>query len=104
MEKNLKKGYRYLDLAYSATIDEIEARKVALIKMLKAKERDKNISCEKEIFKVENSANILIENIKNNGIPKEYHHFIASNESIVGLVIVFMFAVVVCFFSFYAFL
>ena len=37
MEKNLKKSYQCLDLSYNATIDEVETREKALIKILTSK-------------------------------------------------------------------
>ena len=105
MEKKLKEGYRYLDLPYSATVDEIQSRKVALIKILNVKEREKNISCSQEISKISNYSDLLIENIKNNGIPQENgFDFQETKESIASLFIVLLFALSICFFSFYVFL
>lgn len=104
MEKKLKKCYENLDLPYSATKDEVKARKNALIKILNAKAIENNVSNEKEITLVENSANAICEYIEKNGIPKDEKHFEATKESIVSLIIVFLFACMVCFFSFYTFL
>ena len=104
MEKNLKKSYQYLDLPYSATIEEVEARKKALIKILTSKDIENKINKEKEIALVNNSANVIIKNIKQNGVPNEIHCFESSNESIWGLFVILMFFVSMCFFSFYAFL
>ena len=105
MEKELKNSYFRLDLQYSATIEDVESRKKALIKILNMEEKEKNVSKQKEIEQVKDDCAHIIENIKNNGIPKEEcHRFEASNESIFGLLIVFAFVFMLCFFSFYAFL
>lgn len=99
MEKNLRKCYRFMDLPFSATKEDIEMRKNAMIKTLKAKQNDK---IDLEIIKVQNATNLILENLKNNGVPKEEdHYFEASNESIWGLVIVLFFVSLFCYFSFY---
>ena len=104
MEKKLKKSYECLDLPFSATVDEVVARKNALIKVLSAKEIKNKISTEKEIATVESSANAICENINKNGIPKNVCRFESSNESIVSLFVTLMFVVFVCYMSFYIFL
>lgn len=105
MEKELKNSYFRLDLQYSATIEDVEARKKALIKILKIEEKEKNVSKQNEIKQVKDDCSLIIQNIKNNGIPKEEcHRFETSNESIFGLSIVLAFVFMLCFFSFYAFL
>lgn len=105
MEKNLKKSYYYLDLPFNATVEDVQTREKALIKILKAEEKEKNISKQKEILTVKNSAITIIENIKNNGIPKEEsHRFESSTESIIILLLVLLFAGSLCFYSFYIFL
>ena len=105
MEKELQNSYFRLDLPFSATIEDVEARKKALIKVLNMEEKEKNVSKQNEIEQVKEDCSLIIQNIKNNGIPKEEcHRFEASNESILGLVIVLVFVFILCFFSFYAFL
>ena len=105
MEKKLKKCYCCLDLPYNATIDEVEAREKAMIKVLNAKENETKISCEKEIEEVQISSKTIVENIKKNGIPKEeYHRFSTSNESLIGWIIIFVLVVVLCVLSFKEFL
>ena len=102
MKKSLNKCYLNLDLPYSASIEDVLSREKALIKILQSKEKEKNISCEKEIQEIEFSAKAIVENIKVNGIPNEKEHrFEASNESIFGLFVVFAFVALICFFSFY---
>lgn len=99
MEKNLKKCYRCLDLPFSATEEDVERRKNALIKILDDNMNEKTIA---KISKIENAAEYIISNIKKNGIPKKEHHFFeASTESIIGLLIVFVFVAFICFLSFY---
>ena len=104
MKKSLKRCYRCLDLPYDATEEEVISRENALVKILKSEALEKNISQNKKIKEVQNSSKVIIENIKNNGIPKEeFHRFECSNESIVALIIVCVFFAMVCFFSFYIF-
>ncbi len=105
MEKELQNSYFRLDLPFSATIEDVQARKKALIKVLNMEEKEKNVSKQNEIEQVEFDCSRIIQNIKNNGIPKEEcHRFEASNESFIGLIIVLAFASLLCFFSFYLFL
>ena len=102
MDKNLNKCYLNLDLPFSATVEDVLSREKALIKILKSKEIEKNISCENEIQEIEFYANTIIENIKRNGMPTEKaHRFETSSESIFGLVVVLAFVTLICFFSFY---
>lgn len=101
MEKNLKKCYHCLDLPYNATADEVETRKNALVKILNSKAEEKNKSYTKEIEKIENSAGLILTNIKNNGISEKVNHcFESSTESIICLLIVLAFVGAICFFSF----
>lgn len=102
MEKNLRKCYQNLELPYNATIEQVEAREKALIKILSAQENDKKTSCDAKINNVKVSANKIVENIKKHGIPNEENHdFEASNESVAGILIVFVFVAIICFLSFY---
>lgn len=100
MEKNLRKCYEHLELPYSATIEDVEARKSALIKILNSQAHDNKVSNEKEIALVEKSANTICEEIKKNGIPQNEHRFESSKESIFALLVVLFFAVMVCLLSF----
>ena len=106
MDNNLRKSYECLDLPINASVEQIEAREKALIKILQAKEKEENISCVEEINRVKMSKKRIISNIQINGIPKEEekHQFVASNESIFALVLVLIFTGILCFFSFYLFL
>ena len=102
MEKKLKNSYSCLDLPYNATEEEVVTRETALVKILKSKEHEENVSCEKEIDRIEKSSKYILDNIKNNGIPKEeFHRFEASKESVGAMFIIFVFVLVLCFFSFY---
>ena len=102
MEKKLKRSYRFLDLPFNATEEDVEARKNALNKILISKGQEKNKSYEKQIQDVNDSANLILLNIKNNGIPNEKPHcFESSNESIIVLIIIAFFAGLACFYSFF---
>lgn len=105
MNKDLKKCYECLDLPFEATIEDVQVRKNALIKIYNNKSIEKGISYDKQIGLVETSAKAIIENIKNNGIPKEEaHHFESSWKSVSILLITFVFVAMICFFSFYIFM
>ena len=78
-----------------------EAREKALIKILKVKEKEERVSCEKEIENITFSKNKIIENIEKNGMPKEKpHRFESSNESILIMFIICLCAGIMCYFSF----
>lgn len=105
MDKNLKKCYECLDLPISATEDDVELRKKALVKIYNNKSVEKGVSYDKQIGLVETSAETILENLKNNGIPKDEHHYFESSWKSVGiLAIVLAFVAMFCFFSFYIFL
>ena len=101
MEKNLKKSYRCLNLPYSATEKEIKSRKEELVKFYMAKNNNKN---EKKIRDVEDSCNLIIDNLIKNGFPSEKdHRFESSNESIVGLLIALVVVSIACYLCCYFF-
>ena len=104
MNKELKKCYEYLDLPINSTIEDVQAREKALIKIYQSKAQEKGVSYEKQIGLVETYAREIIENIKNNGVVKEeFHRFESSWNSISILLIIFVFTAMLCFFSFYIF-
>ena len=97
MNKDLRKSYEILDLPISSTIEDVETRQNALIKIEKSNGNIKKIEI------IQNSATKIIENIKKNGIPKDNHKFSASNESLITLIIVFVFSLIACVLSFVIF-
>lgn len=105
MEKEIEKCYEYLNLPITASIEDVELRQKALVKIYCNKSQEKGVSYGKQIGLVETSAKTIIENIKNNGIPKEEsHRFDSSWKSIGILAIVLAFVGILCFFSFYVLL
>ena len=103
MKKELKKSYMLLDLPFDASEDAVIARKTALIKIYNSGEKtDKNK--ESKIKNVEEASSIIIDNLKRNGVPQHPNIFESSNQSIIGLIIVFCFVAMVCYFSFMLFL
>ena len=101
MNKELFKCYEVLDLPIESTIEQVKDREKALIKILKAKEKEESISCEKEMEKVVLSKNKIIENIEKNGVPKEKpHRFESSAESLIIMFIICLCAGIMCYFSF----
>ena len=101
MNKDIKKCYEILDLPMCATVEDVEARKKALIKIYNNKGMEKGISYEKQIGMVEESANKIIENLAINQTPlKENHHFECSWGNVAILFIVLVFAVGLAWFSF----
>ena len=105
MDKGLRKCYECLDLPFSATAEDVEIRKNALIKVYNNKAVGKGISFERQIEQIETSASTIVENLKNNGTPiVKNHYFDSSWKSIAILGIVLAFVAMFCFFSFYIFL
>lgn len=105
MNRELKKCYECLDLPINATIEDVETRKKALIKIYNNKTIEKGISYEKQIGLVETSAVAIVENIKKNGLPnEEVHHFETSWKGISILFVALIFVAMICFFSFYIFM
>jgi len=104
MNKDLRKSYECLDLKYSATKEDVIARKNALIKIFNAQAMENKKPMDKKIDLVEKSAEIICDNIDNNGIPKDVSNHESSNQSLVSLFIILLFVIFVCFMSFYMFL
>ena len=105
MNKQLKKAYEKLDLPFSATVEEVELRKNALLKILRDEEHDKGRSNQKSVADVENSVKIIIENIKKNGTPSvENQSFDSSWASIGMMFVVLIFVAILCGISFYIFM
>ena len=104
MKRELLKSYILLDLPFNASEEDIIARKTALIKIYNAEDIKKHNKNEDKINKVENAANIIIENLKRNGAPSAPHCFESSNKSIISLIITFCFVAMVCYFSFLLYL
>lgn len=104
MNKELIKCYECLDLAFNATIEDIQARTKALIKIYNNKAVETGNSYDKQIGQVEASAEMMIENINKNGIPdKDFHHFKCSWQSVGWLTVALLFVGIICYFSFYIF-
>lgn len=97
MNKDLRKCYEILDLPIESTIEDVETRKNALIKIEKSNE---NLN---QVQVIERSATIIIENIKKNGVTKDNHSFETSNESLITLFVVFAFSLLACILSFIIF-
>jgi len=105
MDRNLRKSYECLELPITATEADVLLRQKALIKIYENKTIKTGISYDDKIGKIESSSSIIIENLKNKGIPKEeLHRFDSSWKSIGVLSIIFAFVVMICFFSFYVFI
>lgn len=104
MDKNLRKCYECLDLPISSTIEDVQLREKALIKICENEAKEKGVDCNKRLADVEMSAKTIINNIKNNGIPKEENHYFDSSwKSVATLAVVLAFVAMICFFSFYIF-
>ncbi|MBE5741473.1 MAG: hypothetical protein E7351_02990 [Clostridiales bacterium] len=101
MTKELKKCYQYLDLPYDADEEQILTREKVLIKILHAKALEKGVSYDKKVDKIVKCTNIIMENIKNNGIPKENRHYFENSfETIISLIFAFILVGIVCVVSF----
>ena len=105
MDKKLRRCYEILDLNISSTIEDVQIRKNAMVKIYNNKSLEKGVSHDKQLGVIEESASLIIENIKNNGIPKEENHYFDSSWKSIGILTVVLFFVgLICFFSFYIFL
>lgn len=94
MTKSLKKCYRFLSLRFDATEKEVKVRQQIMVNNLQAKTKHK-----KQILKIEkinNCANAILQNIKQNGVPKFSIVFNTSLESLgtmfLWVIILFVFA------------
>ena len=104
MDKDLKKCYECLDLPITATEQDVQLRKKALVKIYETKAVEKGVSYDKQIGLIENSSASIIENLKNNGTPKDEHHYFESSWKSIGILsIALAFVAMICFFSFYIF-
>ena len=105
MKKQLLKAYDVLDLPFSATVDDVEVRKKAMIKTIQDDEHQKKSSREKDIKKIEDCALMIVENLKKDGAPSvERQSFDSSWASIGTMMIVLVFVAILCGISFYIFL
>ncbi len=98
MKAEIKKCYKYLDLPFNATKEDVELRQKIRIKMLKSKATSKNRSYDEEIEKVNFSALTLIDFIDKNGVqePQKFS-FRPTAEDIYGelfilLILIILFA------------
>lgn len=102
MSKELIKCYECLDLEYNATIEDVDARAKAMIKIYNNKSVEKGVSFDSQIGKIETSAKQIIENINKNGIPtKDFHKYKCSWQSVGWLAVAVLFTGLICFLSFY---
>lgn len=85
MKANIKKCYRYLDLPFDATKEDVELRQKVMIKILRAKAVNKNKNYDKKIEKINFAALTLLDFIDKNGVqqPAKFS-FRPSTEEIFG--------------------
>ena len=103
MKKDLKKAYKYLQLSDSATKEDVEARKNALIKIANSK-RFEGKTFENEVDRIESAAKIVSLNIKEEKTIEKKFKYECSNDSIAALMITLIFIVSICLYSFYVLL
>ena len=70
MPKDIKKQYHFLDLPYNSTVEDIEIRSNALIKVLRARAIKKGVNNTFKIDKVKASRDKILNYVQQNGIPK----------------------------------
>ena len=85
MHKEIKKYYRYLDLPYNATIDDVLTHEKSKIKTLRAKTIKSGKSYKAEIDKVASYSQTVIEYIKTNGVGEQRTMFESNGERIATL-------------------
>ena len=88
MTKNIKKCYETLNLRLDANENEVKVRQKVMIKVLRAKTFRTGKSNQKKIDKINSCANLILENIKTNGVGKNKILFDTSFESIATTLLV----------------
>ena len=102
MDKRLKNCYYYLNLPFTATEEDVRIRETAMHRIFKTKEKNNGKSYKKKINRVTSSANLIIENLKANGMPNvKSHWFEISNESLFVLLAILCFVGMICVISFW---
>ena len=97
MKAEIKKCYRYLDLPFDATKEDVELRQKIRIKMLKSKASIKNKSYDSEIEKVNFSALTLLDFIDKNGVqPPAKFSFRPSAEHVYGELFTLLILIILC--------
>ncbi len=79
MTDEIKKCYKFLNLPYDATIDQLKDRESTLIKYYKKKSKDTNTNNKEKIMFVRTATNKIYESILNN--DKEKHTFFSTLPS-----------------------
>ena len=100
MNNKLKRSYDCMDLPYSATIEDVETRKRAMIKIVNSNYDQETKSKQKEIALIEKSAKAICDEINANGIPDCDDKIVESSDSMLWLVIGVAVSAIICFFSF----
>lgn len=91
MTKQVKKSYRYLDLPYSASEQDVLLRQKMLIKFWRAKGIKHQKSYKKKIDKLVECSNIVLENIKENGsMPAKPEYNIESKTLLAQIFTLFL--------------
>jgi len=103
MPKEIRKFYNFMNLSYSSSIEEVQEKEKVMIKILRAKAMRKHKSYGKEINKVVDSANKLVDYIEKNGVPnKRDNLFNTSNLSIMTQLIMLFAVIMVLAFTIYS--
>ena len=103
MPKEIKKFYNFMNLSYSASIEEVQEREKVMIKVLRAKAIKKHKSYNLEINKVVSSANGIVDYIEKNGVPnKRDFLFNTPKSSLISQIIVLITLLMVLGFSIYS--
>ncbi len=71
MTKEIKNYYKFLDLRYDSSIEDVKLRQKILIKLLRAKSIRTGNSNKEKIMKINTASNKIINFIKQNGVPND---------------------------------
>ena len=97
MKAEIKRCYRYLDLPFNATKDDVELRQKMMIKVTRAKAISKGKSYNKRIEKINFSALTLLNFIDEQGIQQpETFSFRPSAEHIYGELFTLLIVMILC--------
>jgi len=103
MPKEIRKFYNFMNLSYSSSIEEVQEKEKVMIKILRAKAMRKHKSYGKEINKVVDSANKLVDYIEKNGVPNKRDNLFNTSSSSIMTQLIMLFAVImVLYFAIYS--
>lgn len=96
MDRKIKKCYSFLNLPLNVNIDEVENNERALVKIFQMKAEKTKKNYDKQIKKIVDCSNMIIDNINKFGIPKTKTNIKTPSENtvIIQFFVFIMFVIV----------